>query len=86
VGLYGVVSYSTAQRASEFGVRLALGAGPHDLVRMVLREGLMPALVGMGVGLLTAIAAVQVMQSLLFQVKPLDRAVFASVACLVSCI
>ncbi|MBV9302482.1 MAG: ABC transporter permease [Acidobacteriaceae bacterium] len=81
VGLYGVISYSTAQRTSEFGVRLALGAQPHNLIRSVLRHGLAPALTGMTVGFVTAIGAVRVMQSMLFEVKPLDAAVFASVGC-----
>jgi predicted permease len=79
VGLYGVISYSTAQRTSEFGLRLALGAQPQDLIRSVLRQGLTPALIGMAVGLVTAIAAVRVMESMLFEVQPLDAAVFASV-------
>ncbi|HEX4809650.1 MAG TPA: FtsX-like permease family protein, partial [Bryobacteraceae bacterium] len=81
VGLYGVISYSTAQRTSEFGVRLALGAQPQDLIRSVLRQGLTPALIGMAAGLVTAIAAVRVMESMLFEVKPLDAGVFASVGC-----
>lgn len=81
VGLYGVISYSTAQRTPEFGVRLALGAQPKDLIRSVLRQGLTPALIGMAVGLVTAMAAVRVMQSMLFEVKPLDAGVFASVGC-----
>lgn len=80
VGLYGVISYSTAQRTSEFGVRLALGARPQDLIRLVLRQGILLALIGMAVGSVTAIAAVRVVQSMLFEVKPLDATVFASVA------
>jgi len=79
VGLYGVISYSTAQRTSEFGVRLALGAQPRDLMRSVLRQGLTPALIGMAMGLLAAIAAARFLQSLLFEVKPFDPAVFAAV-------
>jgi predicted permease len=81
VGLYGVISYSTAQRTPEFGLRLALGAQPQDLIRSVLRQGLMPALIGMAVGLVTAVGAVRIMRSMLFEVKPLDAAVFASVGC-----
>jgi putative ABC transport system permease protein len=81
VGLYGVVSYSTTQRIPEFGVRLALGAQPQDLIRSVLRQGLAPALIGMTVGLVIAIGAVRIMQSMLFEVKPLDATVFASAGC-----
>jgi predicted permease len=81
VGLYGVVSYSTAQRIPEFGVRLALGAQPQNLIGSVLRQGLAPALIGMAVGLVTSIGAVRVMRSMLFEVKPWDVAVFASVSC-----
>ena len=81
VGLYGVISYATAQRTSEFGVRLALGAQPQDLIQSVLRQGLTPALIGISVGSLAAVAVRRVMQSMLFEVKPLDAAVFASVGC-----
>ena len=81
VGLYGVISYSTAQQTSEFGVRLALGAQPRDVIRSVLRQGLAPALIGMTVGLVIAVGAVRMMQSMLFEVSPLDAAVFASVGC-----
>lgn len=81
VGLYGVISYSAAQRTSEFGVRLALGAQPKHLIRLVLRQGLTPTLIGMAVGLMTAIGSVRVMQSMLFEVRPLDATVFACVGC-----
>ncbi|HSU59941.1 MAG TPA: ABC transporter permease [Bryobacteraceae bacterium] len=81
VGLYGVISYSTAQSTSEFGVRLALGAQPRDLVGSVLQQGLKPALIGMAIGLVGALAAVRIIQSLLFEVEPFDAAVFASVGC-----
>jgi predicted permease len=81
VGLYGVISYLTAQRTSEFGLRLALGAKPRDLIRSVLRQGCTPALAGVAIGSGTALVAVRVMQSMLFQVKPFDAGVFASVGC-----
>jgi putative ABC transport system permease protein len=80
-GLYGVVSYSTEQRRSEFGVRLALGARPRDLIGSVLTQGLTPALVGMFAGSLATVAVVRIMKSMLFEVKPFDPAVFVLVAC-----
>ncbi|MGH9639647.1 MAG: FtsX-like permease family protein, partial [Bryobacteraceae bacterium] len=79
VGLYGVISYATGQRISEFGLRLALGAQPSDLIRSVLWAGLSPALTGMAIGFAGALAAVRLMQSLLFGVKPFDTSVFVSV-------
>ncbi len=81
VGLYGVVSYSTAQRTSEFGVRLALGAQARDLIRSVLRQGLVPVLAGLAIGLLGSFAVGRMMQSMLFEVKPLDAMVLAAVGC-----
>jgi putative ABC transport system permease protein len=80
IGLYGVVSYSTAQRTNEFGVRLALGAQPKNLIQSVLLEGLKPALIGMGIGLLGSLTAVRIIRSMLFEVRPFDAVVFASVA------
>lgn len=81
VGLYGVISYSTAQRTPEFGVRIALGAQRQDLIQSVLLEGLKPALIGMGFGLLGSLAIVRIIQSMLFEVDPFDAGVFASVPC-----
>lgn len=81
VGLFGVISYSTAQRTSEFGVRLALGARPQDLIRSVLRQALTPALIGISAGFVAAFALVRLMHSMLFGVKPLDATVFVSVGC-----
>ena len=74
-----MISYSTAERTSEFGVRLALGAQPQDLIKAVLQQGVKRALIGMGIGFAAAAAVVRFMQSLLFEVKPLDLTVFASV-------
>lgn len=78
-GLYGVVSYSTSQRTSEFGIRLALGARTRDLVELVLRQGLAPAIIGIMLGFAGAVAIVRVMQSMLFEVKPFDATVFLTV-------
>ena len=86
IGLYSVIWYSTAQRSAEFGVRLALGAQPRDLVQTVLREGLAPAFMGIGIGLMAALAAARIMQALLFQVKPFDAAVLASAATGLLCV
>lgn len=72
VGLYGVVSFLVAQRRREIGVRMALGAGRSRVVRLVVRQGLVPAAVGTLAGLLVALAGGRVIASLLFGVQPTD--------------
>jgi hypothetical protein len=72
IGLYGVISYGVAQRTREFGVRLALGARPGDVGRLVLRQGLTLAAIGVGAGLAAAAASSQVLTSLLFGISPAD--------------
>lgn len=80
VGLYGVVAYSVSQRTQEIGVRMALGAGPGDVLGMVLREGLRMALVGVAGGVLAAMAAARALSGLLFGVAPGDPLSFAIAA------
>jgi predicted permease len=79
IGIYGVIAYVVAQRSREIGIRLALGAGPTQLKRMFVRQGLMLTTIGAAVGLLTAIALTQWMSSLLFGVERLDLPTYAAV-------
>jgi putative ABC transport system permease protein len=81
VGLYGVLSQSVAQRGRELGVRMALGASAHDVVALVLRQGVRLAAAGVTLGLVAAIAATRAMQSLLFGVRAQDPTTFAAVGC-----
>jgi putative ABC transport system permease protein len=76
VGIYGVMSYVVSQRTSEIGVRLALGAEPWTVTRMIVGQGGIVALGGVGVGLVVALASGQVISSLLYQVSPRDPQVF----------
>lgn len=76
-GLYGVLSYSVAQRRSEIGIRAALGATKSNLVRMVLREGLTATVIGLIGGVAAAALATRAMASVLFGVTPLDRVAFS---------
>jgi putative ABC transport system permease protein len=76
-GLYGVLSYMVAQRRREIGVRAALGATRADLVRMVLREGLLVTIVGLAIGCAAAMLATRAMASALFGVTPLDAVAFS---------
>jgi len=79
VGLYGVISYSVAQRTHEIGIRMALGAQPGDMLRLVVGQGLRMALVGVGIGLMAAIFFTRFLSSLLFGVDSLDPVSFAAV-------
>lgn len=78
VGLYGVVSYSVAQRRRELGIRAAIGARRIDLVTLVLREGLRATVLGIGIGLLISLGVTRFMGAILFGVTPLDGVAFAS--------
>ncbi len=80
VGLYGVIAYGVAQRTREMGLRIALGAMPRDVLRMVVRQGLKISVVGVGLGLAAAAAATRTMESLLFEVDSLDPATYVGVA------
>jgi ABC-type antimicrobial peptide transport system permease subunit len=80
IGLYGVLSYLTTQRTGEIGVRLALGAQREQVVRLMLGDGLRPALYGLVLGLAVSAGAVRLIQSMLYGTRPLDPAIFAAVA------
>ena len=80
VGIYGVMSYSVAQRTQEIGIRMALGAKVGDILRLVFRRGMTLTLIGVVVGMILAFALTRLMTSLLFGVTPTDATTFATVA------
>jgi putative ABC transport system permease protein len=80
VGLFGVLSYIVAQRTSEIGIRMALGAQREQVLKQVLLEGMRPALFGLAFGLLASLGAARLIRSMLYGTRPLDPAVFAAVA------
>jgi macrolide transport system ATP-binding/permease protein len=82
VGLYGLLSYDVAQRTREIGIRTALGAQRGDLMRLVVRQGLLLVAVGAVVGIGAAVAVTRLMAGMLFNVGPSDPATYASVAIL----
>ena len=80
IGIYGVMSYSVSQRARELGVRIALGAGRGDVLRLVLRQGMSLALLGIAIGLGAALGLTRLIRSQLFGVGAADPLTFVSVA------
>ena len=80
IGLYGVVSYGVAQRTREVGVRVALGAQPRDVLRLVLSSGLSLVALGVAAGLAAAFAATRFLGTLMFGVSPVDPPTFAAAA------
>ena len=79
VGLYGVISYSVAQRTHEIGIRMTLGAHRRDILQLILRYGLTLTLVGLGIGLGGAVYLVRFLQTQLFEVKTHDLATFVGI-------
>jgi putative ABC transport system permease protein len=86
VGLYGVVAFAVRQRTQEFGIRMALGARPGNVVLLVLQQGLRLAVVGVIIGIPAAIAGSRLLTSLLFGASATDSTVLASVALLVTAV
>ncbi len=78
IGLYGVVAYSVSRRTREIGLRVALGAKREGIVRLVVGQGMSPAIVGLGVGLAAAYYGGRVMEAILFGVQPRDPLIFGA--------
>jgi ABC-type antimicrobial peptide transport system permease subunit len=77
IGIYGVISYIVAQRTGEIGVRLAMGAEPRTVARMILRQGGLVTMLGIVAGLIAALAGSQLIRTLLYGVSPRDPIVFS---------
>jgi putative ABC transport system permease protein len=82
VGVYSVLSYTVRRRVREIGIRMALGASPSDVLKMVVTDGLKPILLGVGIGLAAALALGSGVSSLIYGVRPTDPLTFATVASL----
>ena len=80
IGIYSVMSYSVSRRTNEIGIRVALGASPSDVLRLVIRQGMTLAILGSAIGIVGALALSRLMVSLLYGIKPTDPATFAVVA------
>jgi FtsX-like permease family protein len=79
-GIFGVISYSVSQRTHEIGIRMALGADQRDVMKLVVGQGMVPALIGLGAGIAGAIGLTRLMSSLVFQVSVTDPITFGAVA------
>jgi ABC-type antimicrobial peptide transport system permease subunit len=86
VGVYSVVSYAAVQRTHEIGIRMALGAAPQDILRMVLRQSVVIVGVGLAVGLAAAFAGTRIIAAFIVGVRPTDVATFVTVVVLLAVI
>jgi putative ABC transport system permease protein len=84
VGIYGVISYTVAQRTHEVGIRIALGAKPLDVMRLVIMQGMKPVIIGMAIGLFAAFLASRVLESLLYEVSATDPVTYVAIAAILS--
>ncbi len=79
IGIYGLMAFTVEQRTQEIGIRMALGAGAAALRRMIVRQGMLLAFVGIALGLAAAYGLTRLLTAFLFGVKPVDPLVFAAV-------
>jgi ABC-type antimicrobial peptide transport system permease subunit len=86
IGIYGVMSFTVEQRTNEMGIRIALGAGTGQLLRLVIGHGLLLAGIGVAIGLAAAFGLTRLMSSLLYGVKATDAATFVAVAVVLSAV
>ncbi len=86
IGIYSVIAYGVAQRTSEFGIRLALGALPQNVLGMVMLSGVRLTITGLGIGLVLALALTRLMSGLLYEVSPQDPLTILGVALLLSAV
>jgi putative ABC transport system permease protein len=86
VGIYGVLSYSVTQRMHEIGIRMALGAEPADVIKLVVGQGMMLALAGVAIGLIGAFVFTRLMSSMLYGVSATDPVTFAALALLLTAV
>jgi putative ABC transport system permease protein len=84
VGVYGVLAFSVAQRSVEIGIRMALGAQRNDVLRLVLRQGMKPAVIGIGIGLSGALAGGRLLQGLLYGITASDPVTFVAIPTLMA--
>ena len=82
VGIYGVMSYLITQRTHEIGIRMALGADARDVLKLLVKQGMKPAIAGILIGFGGALALTRLMRSLLFEVNPTDPLTFTGIAVL----
>jgi putative ABC transport system permease protein len=82
VGIYGVISYAVSQRTREIGVRMALGANPRDVLRLILGEGLKLVLAGVALGIIAALAMTRLLATMLYGVSVTNPVIFSSVVVL----
>ena len=85
-GIYGVMAYSVTQRRREIGVRVALGASPRQVFRIILGQGLVTTVIGVVVGVVAALGLTRTLETLLFDVKPTDPLTFAAVAAVLAAV
>ena len=86
IGIYGVMAYTVAQRTNEIGIRMALGARPGDVSRLVVGQGMRLTLIGIGLGVVGALAVTRLMGTLLFNVAPNDPLTFIAVSAILAAV
>jgi putative ABC transport system permease protein len=84
VGVYGVMAYSVSQRTRELGIRMALGAQGSEVLQLVLRQGMLLALIGLGIGLFAAFGSTRLASTFLYGVNPHDPLIFGTVTSLLA--